>query len=279
MRGIFSLIVILIISSSCQDSPKAGNSVSSENSTPSSKLMTGDSTLLDSYSFPDKEKRFPMQLLYIDNDKESCVLYHYDEVSEDWINRSWYALVKNGPQYFIQNAAITIRPGYDPVLDDDTTQKTGWEVSTNATDTPLIHFTEYAKIKAGPIQSIKLPIDIIRTGDNISFEFASVMYKLFATGIVDNNSSAYSSTTNYRLFIESTTHSKKTTQLLFAAPNFDDAFPSIMFIGDINRDGLPDILLNAVRHYNEFAPSLFLSNSNSSDTIWELVGLHWSSGC
>ncbi|MBW7913790.1 MAG: hypothetical protein H3C54_08885 [Taibaiella sp.] len=279
MRGIFSLIVILIISSSCQDSPKAGNSVSFENSTPSSKLMTGDSTLLDNYSFPDKEKQFPMQLLYIDNDKESCVLYHYDEVSEDWINRSWYALVKNGPQYFIQNAAITIRPGYDPVLDDDTTQKTGWEVCTNATDTPLIHFTEYAKIKAGPIGSIKLPIDIIRTGDTISFEFASVMYKLFATGIVDNNSSEYSSTTNYRLFIESTTPSKKTTQLLFAAPNFDDAFPSIMFIGDINRDGLPDILLNAVRHYNEFAPSLFLSNSNSSDPIWELVGLHWSSGC
>lgn len=279
MRGILPLIIILIISSSCQDSPKAGNSVSSENSTPTGGLMTGDSMLLDSYSFPDKEKQYPMQLLYIDNDKESCILYHYDEVSEDWINRRWYALVKYGPQYFIQNTTITIRPGYDSVLDDDTTQKTGWEVCTNATDTPVMHFTEYANIKAGLIQSIKLPTDIIRTGDTISFEFASGRFKLFATGIVDNNSNEYSSTTNYKLFIESTTHSKKTTQLLFAAPNFDDAFPSIMFIGDINQDGLPDILLNAVRHYNEFAPSLFLSNSNSSDQIWELIGFHWSSGC
>ena len=54
---------------------------------------------------------------------------------------------------------------------------------------------------------------------------------------------------------------------------------SIIFSGDIDGDGLLDLVIDLSNHYNVSNPALFLSKPATSDNAVKLVGQHLRVGC
>lgn len=281
MRLLYHLFILLLILTSCNNNLQTNErAVSTPADTITSQEELSMDTIIDNTIIPDKEKHYPGQLLYVIGHSKDAMVYHNDEVKKEWQNKKWYALVKTGNRCAIQEANISIQPGYDVIVDDDTSQKTGWEVRTDIVDTAIIHLSGIANIQEGIINDVQLPVEFVKVGDTTTFNFEGISYKLYASGLNRNNNvDDFMNVVNYKMYLETTIDSKRIAQVIFAASKFDDAFPSIIFIGDIDKDGKPDILLNAVWHYNEFVPALYLSGERQEGQILQLVAIHSSVGC
>ena len=74
--------------------------------------------------------------------------------------------------------------------------------------------------------------------------------------------------------------SKRATQVLFQSDEeFDCAIPTLLWVGDLDRDGKPDLLIDLHRHYNVFLPTLFLSSEAGQGGILKQVASIRSVGC
>lgn len=59
----------------------------------------------------------------------------------------------------------------------------------------------------------------------------------------------------------------------------DEAPPRLLHVGDLDRDGRVDLILDTSDHYNAAQPTLFLSSPAKGDSRLEQVALHRSTGC
>lgn len=282
MRRSSKAILILLSLASCnnnlqQQKGKLTDSIPANTSTIA--LAGENNPFPDTVYLPDKDKNYIGLLLFIPADEP--FVYHNDEVLKNWEHKEWYGLVKKGDEYSIQKTKIRIESAYDIVVDEDSTEKTGWAVTSDLKTEVIIHFAEIGEIKEGNVRGIQTQSNIVKAGDTLAFQYNGIEYILFATADYKDrdNGEAYMNVANYKLFFNERNTVSKTKQLLFAAPRFDDAFPQILFIGDIDRDGKPDILLNAVWHYNEFAPALYLSGYAGEHELIKLVAMNSSVGC
>lgn len=63
-------------------------------------------------------------------------------------------------------------------------------------------------------------------------------------------------------------------------PSFgNDAAPTLLFAGDLDRDGELDLLLDMSNHYNISRPTLFLSSQAGPGEFLRQVAQHESTGC
>jgi hypothetical protein len=59
----------------------------------------------------------------------------------------------------------------------------------------------------------------------------------------------------------------------------DDASPTVLFAGDLDRDGRLDLILDTTDHYNVGRPTLFLSTAAREGELLRPVAVHESVGC
>ncbi|HCO67108.1 MAG TPA: hypothetical protein DIT04_05025 [Dysgonomonas sp.] len=207
---------------------------------------------------------------------------HQDEASKDMENMKWYGLFKSQSGYYVSSAVLVMRPAYDPMVDlreDDESTWTGWDVSTINIDEAIILISRDANLKSGDVKyDPKLQGIVIRPGGSIDFEFNSIKYKLYAEGEVINAEWDPQEKVihNYRLYLEAEMVGEKKTQLLAATPFLDDAEFEIMFVGDIDSDGIVDLVINTHHHYNIYRPTVYLSSFAGRQEITRPVALHES---
>lgn len=259
--------------------PSCGNQSTSD-------LENSDLAAVDSSSLAGDSSSLDLPTIFNNVDTNEIVkvlkigTYHGDEV---WANAeagTWFGLFQNKAGFVIEKIKITATNVYDGIHDGDTTIKTGWEISTKNVN-PNLLLMQGIELKEGLLKHVHISNSQLLPGDSLVFEYGNTSYKLFATGtdILDYEISESRVVEDYRLFLTAVKNGQEVTQLLVEHENFDDAMISIQFIGDIDGDGFPDLILDNSRHYNVDNPTLYLSKGSEDGHLLQIVGWHWSAGC
>ena len=61
--------------------------------------------------------------------------------------------------------------------------------------------------------------------------------------------------------------SRRSQTLVESARGFDDAYPRVIWAGDLDRDGKIDLFMNSARHYQIIEYTLFLSSAAKDEEI------------
>ncbi|KAF2510893.1 VCBS repeat-containing protein [Flavobacterium zhairuonense] len=271
----YKILLFLIIGFqiSCNKSETKVKSVAKSNVRLSkeAKVETAESKI-DNYSYP-VDSLLKANILWTG-------LFHGDEVDSNLQKKIWYGLFKSGNNYLFSKTAISINHAFDPVLDEDETEQTGWEVSTEIKDTCVILVEKMPDFADRNVEFVKLPKNVY-PGENYEFQFLGTQYKLFATGKKkkEHPDSDWLVVSDYKLYLTASRNGKVMTELLTAKKNFDDQMVSVVFAGDLDGDGKLDLILDTANHYNVSSLTLYLSKSADKNKIIKPVGVLIFVGC
>jgi len=231
-------------------------------------------------SFSSDLANFPLDSLFSSN-VLTVGTFHGDEVMDNASQLKWIGLFKGNTGYYLKQTAIKTKHVYDPVLDENEDEKTGWEVQTLIKDSCLLLIEPEPFLADRTIISFKLKTNEIYPGDTLSFTYLGVDYTLFATGDKKKNqfNTDYLEVSNYKLFLTIKSKGEIRKSLLVAQSRFDEAMIDILFVGDIDGDQLLDFIIDTSSHYNAMSPTLYLSKPAKKGEALIPIGNHTKVGC
>jgi hypothetical protein len=221
----------------------------------------------DFVNYPADEGVFPVSILNADD-------YHGDEVKRKERSGKWMGLFKSDTGYYVGATTIDIYHVKDEIVDDDDNKETGWRVITEVSDTALLLISGVDSLYNHVVKRIELKKNELYPKDSVTFVYDSVAYSLYATG-----DTTHTGIYNYRLFIKATVKGEQKVQLLTAQRSLDATMINILFIGDIDGDHVPDMIINTSNHYNMYLPTLYLSKPATGQQLLKPVGRRRSVGC
>jgi hypothetical protein len=220
-------------------------------------------------AFPDSENLDEIKILF-------CSSFHNDEVWKDADKENWIGLFVKGSKYYLQKTTINIEQVPDYITDTND----AWKVTANHKDSCLFLFTENTYLQEREIIKVELPCNkdsmwrgvYFNPNEKYSFNYSGIQYQFFATRETENYQ-------NYRLYLKAKRNNKEISTLIAAQPNLSDSVIEILFAGDIDGDGLLDLIVDTSRHYNVYIPTLYLSKPAGEEQIVKPMGYHISVGC
>ena len=85
--------------------------------------------------------------------------------------------------------------------------------------------------------------------------------------------------TDYQLTIAGEKNGENIEQIFLEQAHFDDAMIDIIWAGDIDQDGVPDLYMDISPKYSYSIPALFLSSKADDNGLLKLVAEFTMSGC
>ena len=272
MRGpnflVFLFVVLLL---SCNNNPK--------NAVVNSPVIIKPVDTIRAGLITEDTLHLPFDTAYPQSILVSDVLLHGDEVPLDAESQAWYGLFKSGNHYYVDTTKIKIQICWDMIVDpDDSSERTGKFVHTLHKDTAVLLIAKATLPQGYATENLIKPQRFIYPEeDTLTFKSRGITYKLYATAL-KGFSEHYSDTGyfNYRLYLSAIKDGKMVTQLLIATPHLQ--FETIDFIGDIDGDGIPDIIFYLTGE-DESVPTLFLSRNAGPNALLKAVAQSIYVGC
>lgn len=207
-------------------------------------------------------------------------IFHDDEVWDNADKEKWFGLFQGNTGFYIAETKLKTERVRDEILDDENA-KTGWEVQTNNEDPSIILIGEQNYLASRNVQQAILSKEQIYPGDTILLNYLGIDYKLYATGEKKKiqEDPEWFDVWNYKLYLTATIKGQEYKSLLVAQPNFDDQMVNLIFAGDIDGDGILDLIIDTSRHYNASSPTIYLSKPATKSEIVKPIGGHTSVGC
>jgi len=236
---------------------------------------------------PEEEEPIEYDDAYFPNDSTFTAkvltvgFFHGDEVWESANKEKWLGLFKNKTGYYIAATQIKTKRVHDAIVDEHEHEKTGWNVKTENADTSVLLFEQVDFITPRGVQQAHLPRNKVWPGDTLHINYLGIDYYLFATGGKKKfqDDPEWFDVWNYKLYLSATINGKKQESLLIAQPNRNDYNIRLIFAGDIDGDGILDLIIDASRHYNVTSPTIYLSKPAVNGEIVVPFGGHTSVGC
>ena len=137
-----------------------------------------------------------------------------------------------------------------------------------------------SSLREGKVQAVHFTKASFYPGDSLQFTYDGQRYQLSATGLKkqEKNTGAVH-VENYKLYLSVVTMTQHKTQLLVVQPQFDENMIKLLFIGDVDGDNKPDLIIGTSPHYNMEKPTLYLSGAAAANEIIKPVGAHRFVGC
>ncbi len=208
--------------------------------------------------------------------------FHEDEVWKSAKNDNWFGVFKGRNGCYISQTKIKTVKVFDPVLDEDSLKnKTGWYVEAINKDTCIILLAGLDFLSSRQINQAVLSKDQLFPGDTLRINYSGIDYKIFATGGKNKvqDDPEWFDVWNYKLYLAARIKGQLHKSLLVAQPNFDDQMIDLIFAGDIDGDGILDLIIDTSRHYNATSPTIYLSRPADNGEVVKPMGGHTSVGC
>lgn len=209
--------------------------------------------------------------------------FHKNEVWKDAEKKQWLAVILEQGHYYLRPAGITVRPVYDPVLDSDKVVNgkrmiSGREVISQDSNTVFL-LTGLPKFKAGEVDTAAFQKNIIYANKTLTYGFKGKEYYIKSYGDSvqqHNNEYRYQ---NYGWKVSGKKKGKWLEQKLVEHETFDDSIYMLLWAGDLDRDGIPDLLIDASNHYNVSSIVLYLSSMAEKGKLYKKVAVFETVGC
>jgi hypothetical protein len=204
--------------------------------------------------------------------------WHGDEIPTGAELMEWIGLFqKPTGEFYLAKTNVNLESAFDPITDEEG-QSTGKIVSTSNEDSCYVLFETPNALAEGDVQHISRAWIDMAPGAEVHFSFGDHEYTLYATEEIpsleeENQDHLYS--LNLAYGGASLLHST----VLASCHFLDDTFPSVMFAGDLDRDGLIDFIIDSSFHYNMFRPTVYLSSKAKSPQLLVPVAMHIATGC
>ncbi|MEZ5306622.1 MAG: hypothetical protein R2684_05675 [Pyrinomonadaceae bacterium] len=199
------------------------------------------------------------------------VLYHGEEISSEKAG-NWIAVFDDGKTTEFIPVITTLKDAYDPVVDDEGA-KTGIEVTINDERKPQFLLRGIVPACSAPCPSTGILEKEIKAGAPINIDLGKRHFELY----VESPSKADSNyiPNNARLILAD----NRRKQVLFEVGECVFCYWSVKWVGDIDGDSLPDLLLYVGDHYNVARQKLFLSSFAENGKFVKEVAEIITSGC
>lgn len=197
--------------------------------------------------------------------------FHKHEVWRGAESKSWLALVQDDSVFRLQPSRLQVSTFFDPVYDKGRQVRSGREVQGEHPNT-LFFVTGIAKLQAGAVDTVAYPNQVILPNTSINLRYKSKVYTLTASGdsIQHEGSESYS-VQNYKWTVTGTKNGRKVTQVLASDENFESAIYVLLWVGDLDRDGIPDLLADLSNHFNTSKVTLYLSSLAEKGKLYKKV--------
>jgi hypothetical protein len=203
------------------------------------------------------------------NTKEEILLFfagamHKEEVKAK-NNEEWFGLYELSNGFSLIKSKITV----SAILDSNGMYDT--EVLVDQTLRPHFLVKGSGKFTEGFVKTVYRGSLLLTPTRECRFFWEGVWYNIAASGYQKGESIK-----NYEI----TLYGEDESQRIVLRPNaYVDGLPSIMWVGDLDRDNKPDLLIDLSDHYNASEPTLFLSSYASNKELVQRVAYHRSTGC
>ena len=268
----FAVLVLIACNNSSRQKKTENQTVSSETLT--TKMVANNDTIVyDNSTFP-IDSTFTTKVL-------TSGIFHGDEVWDNAEKEKWFGLFQNKTGFYIAETKLKTKRVNDGIVDENENEKTGWDVQTENTDTSIILIEKLNFLTPHNVQQAFLSKEQIFPGDTLRINYLGIDYKIFATGGKKKvqNDPEWFEVWNYKLYLTAKIRGKQHKSLLVAQPNFDDQMINLIFAGDIDGDGILDLIINTSRQYNATSPTIYLSKPAENGEIVKPIGGHTSVGC
>jgi hypothetical protein len=204
--------------------------------------------------------------------------FHNDEVRENANKLNWTGLFFKNGEYYTEETSLHLKKVKDQIVDEEN-EMSGWEVATGVKDSCLILISGFKFPDNGKVPSIKFPNTPIFPGDSLKVDFNGTSYTLYVTGNKKKASDDWYNVSNYKLYLKERSEGRERSQLIRATSTFDDAYTSILWMGDIDGDKKLDLVIDISRHYNNSIIALYLSSKANAGELVKYIGAHSITGC
>ena len=206
-------------------------------------------------------------------------IFHDYEVWENADKEKWFGLFQGQTGFYLAETQLKTKRVHDQIVDEN--DNTGWEVQTTNKDTSIILIEASNFLTPQNVQQAILSKEQIFPDDTLRINYLGIDYQLYATGgkkkVQDDPD--WFDVWNYKLYLTATIKGQRHTSLLVAQPNFDDRMINLIFAGDIDGDGILDLIIDTSRHYNATSPTIYLSKPANDGEVVKPIGGHTSGGC
>lgn len=200
-------------------------------------------------------------------------VYHSKEITDEIAkSSSWLGLfMNNEKEYYIDSATVQYKKVPNPI--DET--ENDIEIYTVNSDSNIILFNQ---IKGFSKRSRVVNANIqeyIEPNSVVALQYLGKEYSLEAKGWLGEGGHDM----DYTLTLTSVINGQKISQLLVSYSHVNETHIKIIFGGDIDNDGILDLIIDTSNHYNVTQPTLYLSSlKNGGDSLLGIAGLMRSLG-
>ena len=203
--------------------------------------------------------------------------YHSQEIPDKITTENWYGIFKENENYAVEKTTINISRIEDPST-DNVGSKTGKKIVALNTKECYLLINNIPYLSERSFTPILTTSKIIHPEKPFSYNANGINYTLSATADSYkplDKEELYINPKNYKLYIESIVNGSNVKQLLVFENFFEEQMIKILFIGDIDGDTIPDLLIDSANHYNASVPTLYLSKeAKEGEDILKIVSLH-----
>lgn len=212
--------------------------------------------------------------------------FHGNEVPTGY-GGEWWSLNKRGEAFELAARTVRIEPCHDVVVDDPG-EKSAIEVAVDGEGTPLFLIRGIGDIGHPSVTILTAKLDprpstddgstYLRPGQHLKLRMGPVEYQLEAHGTYDPTRPDYDRLVlGYRLTMSGP---DGTSQDLPVPARFaEDGVPTLLWAGDLDRDGKLDLYMDLTAHYNLRDYTLLLSSHASPGQLVKKVASRSYVGC
>jgi hypothetical protein len=175
--------------------------------------------------------------------------------------------------YYLAQTGLTIRKQRDFGSDEVGEEKTGRLVEARNPDSCLLLIEPQSFLNNHPIPGISFKTKQLEPGVSLDFDYLGHQYNLMASGIhVPQKEGNELHISSYKLFLTSEINGKQVTELLVSESLLEEITTELIFAGDIDGDGLLDLVIDISNHSNKSIPTLYLSKPAEKGHLVKPVG-------